>query len=134
MRAGAVAALVAALGLELEPVDLLAELVARHDGLDLHLAELTAVEHGLVAVGEQQRLEVDLVALLGAHPIDEDRLPLLNAVLLPAHSDYRVAHRQRTSLATQAPRVRQRPGPRRSPPRSRRPSRSAAAAKDDSSS
>ena len=92
VRAGAIAALVAALRLELQPVDLLSLLVAGHDRLDLHPAEVAAVEHGLVAVGEQQRLEVDLVALVRGHAVDEDRIALLDAVLLTADSHDRVAH------------------------------------------
>ena len=88
----AVAALVAALGLELEAVDLLAALVSGDGRLHLQLAQVAGLEHRLVAVGVQQRFEVDLVALVRGHAIDDERVALLDAVLLTAHSDDRVAH------------------------------------------
>src|SRR5436305_9775906 len=87
----AVADLVAALRLELEPMDLLAALVPADDCLDLDLLEVRAVEDGLVAaLGVQQRLERDGRALVLAHAIDDERVALLHAVLLTADLHDRV--------------------------------------------
>src|SRR5687768_708784 len=58
------AALVATLGLELEDAQLGAALVADDLGLDLDLAEVGAAEDRLVAVGVQERLELQLGALV----------------------------------------------------------------------
>src|SRR5689334_2364103 len=57
-------ALVAPLGLELEDAQLGAALVSDDLRLDLDLAQVGRSEDGLVAVGEQERLELDLRALV----------------------------------------------------------------------
>ena len=88
------AALVAALGLELEHAQLRAALVADDLGLDLDLPEVGGAEHGLVAVGEQERLELDLGALVALQALHEEGRALLNAVLLTAGLDDCVGHGQ----------------------------------------
>src|SRR4051794_10867861 len=76
-------ALVSALRLELEDAQLRPALVPEHGRLDRDLAELGA-EQRLVAARVQQRLEVDRRSLVGGQPLDEERGPLLDAVLLAA--------------------------------------------------
>src|SRR5947209_16656508 len=86
LRPVSLSALVAALRLELEHADLLAALVARHYRLDLHLRELARIEDRVVA-RVQERLEGDRVARLGGQAVDDERVTLLDAVLLSADSD-----------------------------------------------
>src|SRR5207302_3374715 len=97
LRAVSAAALVAALRLELEDVQLLAALVTRDDRIDLDLRELIALEHGRVlpVPGQEQRLERNLRALVVGHAIDDERVALLDAVLLAAYFHDRVHGRKR---------------------------------------
>src|SRR5436309_9411168 len=55
-----------------------------HDGLDLDLLEAVRVEHSVVGA-EQQRLEGHLRALVLVHAVDDERVALLDAVLLAAY-------------------------------------------------
>src|SRR4051794_5470678 len=84
------AALVAALGLELEHAQLRAALVTDDLGLDLDLAESVA-EQGLVA-GVQERLELERGALVALQALHEQGRALLDAVLLTAGLDDCVGH------------------------------------------
>src|SRR3954447_11281259 len=85
VRPGAHALLVAALRLELEHVDLLAALVPAHHRLDLDLPEGVAPEDRILVVArDQQRLERHLGALVLGHAVDQEGVPLLDAVLLTA--------------------------------------------------
>ena len=83
------AALVAAFGLELDHAQLRAALVAQHLGLDGHLGQVIAV-HDVRAVDKQQRLQRNLAAVVHGQPLDEERLPLLDSVLLSTCFDDRV--------------------------------------------
>src|SRR3954471_10981685 len=85
----ALAALVAALRLVLEDADLRATLVADDRGGDLGLAQVAA-ELGVAVAGDQQRLQLDRRALVGLQALDEQRLPLRDAVLLAAGLDHGV--------------------------------------------
>src|SRR5688572_20772866 len=76
------AAAIAALGLELEDAQLLAALVA-HD-LGAHRRELGSVELRVPVAGQQQRRQLDGGAGLVGQALDEQGLPLLDAVLLSA--------------------------------------------------
>src|SRR3954451_12306781 len=97
--AGAHPALVAALRLELEHVDLLPALVPADDRLDLDLAEVVGRERGVLAVaGDEQRLERHRGALVLAHPVHEQAVALLDAVLLTAGFHDRV-HERSISVA-----------------------------------
>src|SRR3954451_6876081 len=78
------AALVAALGLELQHAQLRPPLVADHLGLDFHFRELFGLVDHVVVVPEQQRLERDLASLARAQPLDHQGLARLDAVLLAA--------------------------------------------------
>src|SRR3712207_353957 len=82
------AALVAALGLELEDADLRTALVAEDGGLDANAAEIAAGEQGPVPAGRHQRLEGERGAFVGGQPLDEQGRPLLYAVLLAAGPDH----------------------------------------------
>src|SRR5215210_780780 len=73
-------ALIAALGLELEHVYLLAALVPVHDCRHLDLGQASGVEHRIL-VAEEDRLELHRVALLSAHAVHEQGVALLDAVL-----------------------------------------------------
>src|SRR5437660_881316 len=86
LRAVPLGALVAALRLELEDPDLVAALVAGHDRLDLHLRELGRLEHRVVA-RDPERLERDRLSRLRGQAVDDERVTLLDAVLLSADSD-----------------------------------------------
>ena len=77
------AALVAALGLELEHAQLRAALVADDLGLDGDLGEPVAVEHGVAVAGQQQRLELDGGADVVGQTLDEEGLALLTRYCLP---------------------------------------------------
>src|SRR3954469_16311735 len=79
--------LVAALRLELEHTDLRPALVPEDGRLDGDLPEVGA-EQRLVAARVEERLEVDGRALVGRQALDEERGPLLDAVLLAAGADY----------------------------------------------
>src|SRR5438067_8856128 len=83
------AAPVAALGLELEPAQLLAAHVREHLGGHLHRAESLLVENGLLGA-QHQRFERHLAALLCSHSLDEQPLSLLDTILLAAGSHDRV--------------------------------------------
>src|SRR4051794_7337468 len=85
------AALVAALGLELEHAQLGAAQVAEHLGLDGHAVEVAA-ELGIAVAGDEQRLEIDRGALVGGQALDEQGRALLDAVLLAAGLDDCVGH------------------------------------------
>src|SRR3954452_4674299 len=79
VRPRAHALLVAALGLELEHVDLLPTFVPAHHRLDLDLAEGGALEDRVLVVArQQQRLEGHLRALVLGHAINEEGVPLLD--------------------------------------------------------
>src|SRR5262245_54492158 len=80
---------VALLGAVLEDAQLRPPLVRRDLGLDLHLLEVLAHDHLLVAEGD--RPEVDPVALLRGQTVDEQGRALLDAVLLAACLDHCVA-------------------------------------------
>src|SRR3954470_4836245 len=102
--AGAHPALVAALRLELEHVDLLAALVPADDRLDLDLAEVVGRERGVLAVaGDEQGLERHRGALVLAHPVDEQAVALLDAVLLTAGFDDGVHQRSMSVAAGTGP-------------------------------
>src|SRR5579863_1619441 len=83
------APLVAALGLELEHAQLRPAHVADDRRRDLHLRQRGGVEDRLV-VAHEQRLERDARALGFGQALDQERLPLLDAVLLAAGFDDRV--------------------------------------------
>src|SRR6185312_6148342 len=87
---GAVAAgaLVAALGLELEHLDLRPADVLDDRGRN-GARELGAVGHDAVAAGEQH-LGRERLACVHRLPIDQERLPLLDPVLLSTDLDHRV--------------------------------------------
>src|SRR5215203_4021046 len=110
------AALVAALGLELEHAQLRAALVTDHLGLDLDLAEVVA-EQRLVA-GVQERLELELGALVAAQALHEQGRALLDAVLLTAGLDDCVGHGFRSLVAGRFRRLGSRLGARTAPPAS----------------
>src|SRR3954447_12840884 len=86
------AAAVAALGLELEHAQLRAALVADdlggHDGR----AEALGVEDGVAVAGDQQGRQLDGGADVVAQALDEEGLPLADAVLLTAGLDDCVGH------------------------------------------
>src|SRR5918911_425351 len=84
-------ALVAALGLELEDADLLAPLVPDDLGAHSDLRQALAVEDG-VRRAQEHGLQCDGRAGLVGQALDEERLPLLDAVLLPAGLDDCVVH------------------------------------------
>src|SRR4051812_9597156 len=87
------AALVSALGLELEDAQLRPALVRDDLGLDRGGRETVAFEDGVVAVaGEQERLERDRRAHVVGQALDEERLALDHAVLLTAGLDDCVGH------------------------------------------
>src|ERR1700722_8873871 len=79
----AVAAFVAALGLELEHPQLLAAHVRDDLGGDLHVFEAGLVEHGLLRA-VHQRLQLNVRALGSGEALDEQPLAALDAVLLAA--------------------------------------------------
>src|SRR3984957_10863415 len=83
------AAAVAALRLELEDPQLLAAQVPDDRRLHLDLGQRGGIEDRLVGAVEQ-RLERDRRALGLGQPLDEQRLPLLDAVLLASGFDDRV--------------------------------------------
>src|SRR3982751_347963 len=87
----AVGLLVALLGLVLEDSDLLAALVGDDLGGDTDLPEPVGVEDRCGGA-EQHRRELDSGAGVLAQPLDEQGLPLLDAVLLSAGLDDRVGH------------------------------------------
>src|SRR3954453_17402739 len=96
------AALVAALGLELEDPELGPALVADDLGPHRRLCELGAVEHRIAVAGQQQRNEVDRRAGLIGQPLDEQGLTLLDAVLLAACLDDCVGHISETHSSAEA--------------------------------
>src|SRR4051812_7291207 len=69
------AALVAALGLELEHAQLRPALVRDDLGLHARGGEPVALEHGVPVAGQQQRLQRDGGADVGGQTLDEQRLP-----------------------------------------------------------
>src|SRR6266540_117372 len=81
----------ALLGLELQHPELGAALVADHLRLDLDSPQVIHLDLVTIAPVEQ-RLEGDLGALVRGQPLDEEGLPLLDAVLLAAGLDDRVGH------------------------------------------
>src|SRR5258708_5233300 len=81
LLAGTVAALVAALGLELEDTQLLAAHVLEHLRRDLHLFQAGPVEDRFLGAVEQ-RLQRHVGALLNGEALDEQGLAPLDAVLL----------------------------------------------------
>src|SRR3954452_6585492 len=85
------AALVAALGLELEHAQLGAANVADHLRLDDDAVEIAA-ELGIAVTRDQQRLQIDRVTLVRTQPLDEQGRALLDAVLLAAGPDDCVGH------------------------------------------
>src|SRR4051794_8774403 len=86
------AALVPALGLELEHAQLRPALVRDHLGLDHRGGEPVALEHRIPVAGQQQRLQRDGGAHVIGQALDEQRLPLDHAVLLAAGLDDCVGH------------------------------------------
>src|SRR4051794_37454522 len=86
------AALVPALGLELEHAQLRTALV--RDDLRGHGGgrERRGLEHGVAVAGQEQRLQRDRGADIVGQPLDEQRLALLDAVLLAAGLDDCVGH------------------------------------------
>src|SRR4051794_4085893 len=86
------AALVPALGLELEHAQLRPALVRDDLGLDHRRGEPVALEHGIPVAGQQQRLQRDRGADVVRQALDEQRLPLDHAVLLAAGLDHCVGH------------------------------------------
>src|SRR4051812_21872929 len=85
------AALVAALGLELEHAQLGAANVADPLRLDDDAVEIAA-ELGIAVTRDQQRLQIDRVTLVRTQPLDEQGRALLDAVLLAAGPDDCVGH------------------------------------------
>src|ERR1700761_1757526 len=85
----AVAAAVAALGLELHHAQLGAPFVRQHLGLDGDLGEVIAVHHG-VAVDIEQRVHRDGGSVVHGQTLHEEPFALLDAVLLAACLDDRV--------------------------------------------
>src|SRR5215213_8880137 len=108
---------------------LLPALVPADDRLDLHLAERVRLEDRILAVAcEQQWLEGDLRALVLRHAVDEEAVPLFDAVLLAACLDDGVHERGEDSgppapcrAATRSP-----SRPSRGPGRGRRGARAGA--------
>src|SRR4051812_14715817 len=92
------AAAVAALGLELEHPQLLAALVADDLGRHGRLRELVDVEHRIPVAGQQERDQVNGGAGLVGQALDEQGLPLLDAVLLTAGLDDCVGHVSESSI------------------------------------
>src|SRR3954466_1304786 len=90
------AALVPALGLELEHAELRPALVRHHLGADDRGRQPVPLEHGVAVAGQQQRLEVDARADVVGQPLHEPGLPLDHAVLLSAGSDDCVGHGSRS--------------------------------------
>src|SRR5512132_2322896 len=88
LRAVPARLLEAALGLEGEDLDLLAPQVLDDLGGD-DAVELRAVGDDLVAAGHEHRRRDRLAGLMRL-PVDQERLPLLDLVLLPADLDDRV--------------------------------------------
>src|SRR3954471_10780782 len=86
------AALVAALGLELEHPELRPALVRDDLGLHGRRAQPGAVEHGIPVAGQQQRPQRDRGADVVGQALHEQRLPLDDAVLLAAGLDDCVGH------------------------------------------
>src|ERR1700761_3142931 len=85
----AVAAAVAALGLELHHAQLGAPFVRQHLGLDRDLGEVIAVHHS-VAVDIEQRVHRDGGSVVHGQTLHEEPFALLDAVLLAACLDDRV--------------------------------------------
>src|ERR1700761_5773650 len=85
----AVAAAIAALGLELDHTQLGAALVRQDRGLDGDLGEVVAIDH-VVAIDVEQRVKLDLGAVVHGQALHEEPLALLDAVLLAACLDDRV--------------------------------------------
>src|ERR1700733_4960618 len=83
------AALVAALGLELDDAELGAALVGDHPGRNRPARQPLAVDH-IGAVDKQKRRQRNRLAVADGQPLDEQFLTLLDAVLLAAGLDYRV--------------------------------------------
>src|SRR3954471_12858286 len=94
------AALVAALGLELEHAQLGAANVADHLRLDDDAVEVAA-ELRIAVTRDQQRLQIDRVTLVRTQPLDEQGRALLDAVLLAAGLDDCVGHGSLHSLASE---------------------------------
>src|SRR5439155_19851754 len=111
------AALVPALGLELEDAQLRAALVGDDLGRDRRLRERRGPEARLAVARQQQRLEPDGRADLLGQPLDEQGRPLLDAVLLAASLDDCVGHVYSVTSASAAAFARER---RRPPLRPRR--------------
>src|SRR5918995_240853 len=86
------AAPVAALGLELEHAQLLAALVADDLGLHRRGGQLGGVEHRVAVAGQQQRGQLHGGAGIVGQALDQQGLPLLDAVLLTAGLDDCVGH------------------------------------------
>src|SRR3954451_160664 len=86
------AALVSALGLELEDAQLRAALVRDDLGLDAGGRETVALEDRITVAGEQQRLQRDRRADLVGQTLDQEGLALDDAVLLTAGLDDCVGH------------------------------------------
>src|SRR5262249_28401371 len=84
-----VAALVAALWLELHDSQLRTAFMAEDPGLDGHPGEVITVDD-VGAVDEQQRLERDGLTVGGGQALDEQRLTFLHPVLLSTCLDDRV--------------------------------------------
>src|SRR3954468_19861094 len=97
------AALVSALGLELEDAQLRAALV--RDDLGLHGGGREPValeERGIAVAGEQERLQRDGRAHVVGQALDQERLALDDAVLLTAGLDDCVGHGLRAQSVTSA--------------------------------
>src|SRR4051794_3967964 len=102
------AALVAALGLELEHAELGATQVFNDLGLDGGLGQAVPLEDGIAVACEQQWLQRDGGADVVGQTLDQEGLALDHAVLLTAGSDDCVGHCLKLSR-----RVRHRLGPTR---------------------
>src|SRR5215218_9591815 len=89
------AALVAALGLELEHPELGAAQVLHDLGFDGGLGQAVPLEHRIAVTGEQQRLQRDRRADIVGQTLDQEGLALDHAVLLTAGSDDCVGHCQK---------------------------------------
>src|SRR5450755_3960048 len=83
------AALVAALGLELDDSELGAALLTEDQGLHGLVGQRVTVEDG-IAVDDEQRLQVDGDAVLGGQALHEEPFALRDAVLLSTCLDDRV--------------------------------------------